>query len=505
MNDTQMLILHLQQYYEAKKQTDENSLAFYQQIKDKDAIDEYNKGCSLLHIAAGNGDIKAVKYLLEQGAKAAVFDSYGGTPLHYLAEENRILVCTEETIEEIAKLLLEARVSTFRKNDQGHCAYHIAAKHANVTLIKVLIKHNVKMTLTNQAGNTALHILAEEAGRNQNAFQYTRDEESRNKLKEKENKYFEAAKLLVEYGLDIDALNGEHKKAYEIAAGYSCGRIAIVLRGEYDECDEELQLKIASKGKFLHQAIKDGDIEAVKALIELGADVNEVYQEPPFSFQTPLAVACMQMQCECVELLLKAKADPNFRTGEEERSALYWMIKYCHYNDNYYKEKRLDRVLKALIDAGLELNAPVDRNQNTAIGCAYSPSVGVTRDFSYGSFSELFVNTYLSLGADGTIKNNQGKTPLMEFVENSYYARENALLGLLEHGVDVSVKDNRSETVLMKAARNRNHVVMVQLVELMSNFGNLDIQAVNEEGKSALDIAAESNNEELLKWMLEKI
>lgn len=65
----------------------------------------------------------------------------------------------------------------------------------------------------------------------------------------------------------------------------------------------------------LHQAVLDGNIMAVKLLIEHGANVNKQDDD----YWTPLHAACAEGHSEIVQLLLDKGADRTILTDEGER------------------------------------------------------------------------------------------------------------------------------------------------------------------------------------------
>ncbi|RXJ92539.1 hypothetical protein CRV00_12850 [Malaciobacter molluscorum] len=514
-------IKELKDYYQITKSSkieDKKTINIYKSIENPNAIDETdNEKPNLLHIAIKNNDYLAAKYLISKEANINLKDNYNNTAFHILAK-NPTSMENNNIIEDIIQLFLDKKASTQRKNLEELTPYQLAVKNANLIFIKIMIKNKIKMNMTDNKKNTVLHLLAKEAVKNQEekkfidhtiiykseGIKYT-NEELLKIIEYKHSKFIQIAKELVNYGLNIEALNEDNKTAFEIAGELSDGTLGIILKAQYDEKDTNLSTALQTKGKTLHQAIKDEDEKAVEALIKLDANINEEASESPFIEQTPLSIACMNMNISIIEILLKAKADPNYRSSDKEYSSLFWMIKYCHYNENFYKEKRLETVLKMLISYGLNINAPVDNEGNSAIGCAYSSARTTAHYFSYGVFNELFVKIFIEFGADINKPNNKGITPLMQFIMNSYLEREDAFLDLLENDANLSVKDNLGETVLMKAAKNRNHNLMVQMCEIMEDFGNLNISTTNNNGQTALEIAIENNNEPLAQWIAQRI
>lgn len=58
---------------------------------------------------------------------------------------------------------------------------------------------------------------------------------------------------------------------------------------------------------LLHAATRTGNVEEVRRMLMRGVDPNK----PDVDLYTPLHVACDRKDAACVEVLLKAKADPN--------------------------------------------------------------------------------------------------------------------------------------------------------------------------------------------------
>jgi len=58
---------------------------------------------------------------------------------------------------------------------------------------------------------------------------------------------------------------------------------------------------------------------------------------------------------------------------------------------------------------------------------------------------------------------------------------------------------------LIYAAKNRNANSGKEMAELLFDFGDPKLEHVNNEGKSALEIATELNNEEFVKFLLTKM
>ena len=72
---------------------------------------------------------------------------------------------------------------------------------------------------------------------------------------------------------------------------------------------------------------------------------------------------------------------------------------------------------------------------------------------------------------------------------------------LLEAGADINAKDKWGNTLLHYIAGSSQRGAK-EAVDLVMDFGKPDVNAVNNEGKTALDIATEKNDESLVKFLL---
>lgn len=76
---------------------------------------------------------------------------------------------------------------------------------------------------------------------------------------------------------------------------------------------------------------------------------------------------------------------------------------------------------------------------------------------------------------------------------------------LLEAGADPCATDNEGRTVLHYAAEGYTHTTARQAAEMLFDFGQPDVSAVDNEGRTPLDIAMRCNNESLVKFLLKHV
>jgi len=494
--ETYQLAYDIELAYRAKK-TEEEILSMYAALEDKEAINPNKSNGTYLHLAAEYADAKAIEYLLEQGLRANAKDRYARTPLHILADSVSPYDASFETerIKETVNVLLKARVSALlRDENAGELCYHTAAKKGNFPFIYAMIENNVKLDITDKDGNDLLYLLVYYPARNvQEGLKYKKTEAEITQANSKLEECFNLIKALIEYGLDP-----EQTALQKCAVEHNLSKIAILLKGEYDESDSSLSDKIASKGKTLHQAAEK-DFEALEALIRLGADVNESCTEDrDYKNMTPLGVACKYLNLDGIKALLAAGANPNLHDGEKETSAMYYLVEYSVNRKNDQEKRTMGRqAIQMLLGAGMDINGFVDSDKNTALNlschCGYSWEM---KCFYRAELLECGL-------CDLSIADKDGVTPFMNLCSNA--DAENDIILMLEQGVDMSLRDASGNTALMYACRNRNTGVACSIVDLMFSFGDPLSTVVNNEGKTAMDIAVDENNENLVKLLLGKM
>lgn len=232
-----------------------------------------------------------------------------------------------------------------------------------------------------------------------------------------------------------------------------------------------------------------------------------------FKGKSPLGCALTWENFSAAELLLRGGADPNFRDSEERTAFAVWMSNRGHGCE--YKESCL-HFLQCLTAYGWDLESPADKEGNTALSVACR---GVKYDTGIWAVRYLVEN-----GADVNAANMQGQTPMMNLYGGRYwdgniprfsgFARSYPYDGrvcteqdaetlevLLEAGADINAKDKWGNTLLHYIAGS-SMSGSKEATELVMEFGTPDVSAVNNEGLTALDIAAKKNDETLVKFLL---
>lgn len=442
---------------------------------------------TLLDIALNFADVEALKILLERNVDVNEINSHGNRPLHNLIllseykNLNDVLTCVE--------LLLDNGASVLRKNAMGETPVLSAIRGNYIEILELFIKRNLKLDLKDSYGNGPLHIAAYSC--------YPENEEKKKKI----------FKLLLDAGVENNIKNDNGYTPTDILANQRVNPILFsILKGEYD-FDNPNSIRNLTSAMSLHSAILSNNYDIIKAHLEMGTDTDEISEENNNSYAlSPLGVACHILDLKSVELLLKNGADPNLKNNDGETALANW-FKWngsTYFSTEKAREDTVNKMMSLLLEYGLNINDAIDNESNNLLIKA-SEYLSISSISNGKSIPSEVIKFLLKNKVNINLTNIEGQTALMILCKTVFRDGIDWVIELLENGANVGSIDKNGYTVLMYTALNTESGVALEIAKLLYDFGDIKISYVNNYGQSAMDIAVENNNENLVNWLLTKI
>ncbi|QDV35467.1 ankyrin repeat domain-containing protein [Tautonia plasticadhaerens] len=394
-------------------------------------------GMTALHWAAYHDDLGAATLLVEAGADVRLANRYGVTPLS--------LACTNGN-GPLVELLLDAGADPDATLEGGETALMTASRTGRPGPVRALLDRGAAVDATERRGQTALMWASAEG-------------------------HAGVARLLLDAGADADA---------RLPSGFTP----------------------------LLFAAREGRIGVARLLIEAGVDVNRAMRpdrsgRSPARGYAPLMMAVENGHFELAAVLLDLGADPNdMRSGFTPLHALSWVRKPNLGDDEDGNPAPIGsggltslRLVEDLVSHGADVNARLERG---ASGRGVLGRKGATPFLLASMTADVpLMRLLVRLGADPTLPNAEGSTPLMAAaglgclapgeVAGTEAEAMAAVELALELGNDVNAVDARGETAMHGAAYKN----LPRVVELLAARGA--DQAVwdreNQHGWTPLSIA----------------
>lgn len=414
-------------------------------------IDRYHRGVianvqypqyTLLHIAAMNGHLEIMKYLVADGAKIDVpmnLGRYSEQAIHAAARGGNA--------EAVSYLMtLGAKLDT-RDSDDATPLHH-AAQYSTAEMVDALLGMGAKPELENKKAQTAAALAMVV-------------------------KKFDTIEVFKKRGHKFSAFElvqtGDHKNLF--SSYPSLNMAARDSRGE----------------TLLHAAVRFQQRDTAKHLVEKGADINARNQEG----QTALFIAARFGYVDEIELLLSKGADPNI--GDRQNSTV--IMTYLRPMRGKKKEKIDLAVAKKMIAKGADVNltdkhgwGPLHFVTASAESVKFliynganvnqANSSGETPIYLAVRFAELeSITALIENGANLNVQGRFGQTLLghsIEMYNRGRAIKESRLIIvklLLSKGVDVNYKSDEGLGGFFEALPSDRSPIDHELITLLVRYG----------------------------------
>ncbi len=486
-------------------------------------------GATALHWAAYHDDLEMAKLLLATGANVKAATRVGAiTPL--------FMACTNGSAAMI-EALLKAGADANSVKANGTTALMTAAASGSVDAVKILLDHGADIKRKENAhAQTALMFAAAlnrdavvrllvargaeiNGSTNVRKMERVRFDQDGNVVEERpagrgaapaatpggesaavtdQPKPEDLAKAeLNAFARAIGLNNAE----YRIAAAGPGGRRGAPRAGDVAaRAPRKVGADFMGGMTALLYAAREGHMETVRALVEAGADVNQISGGDRIS---PMVEAIMNGHYDLAKFLLDHGADPNLAavTG---LTALYavidaqWAPNAWYPQPNVHQEKinYLD-LMAALLDKGADPNAKISEKlwfRSFTNDYTWVDPAGATSFWRAAQSSDIkAMRLLVAHGADPKLVNTSGETPLhaaagigwaANWSVNAPYPYLEAVKYCIELGNDVNAPDARGYTALHGAAYLGDNEMVNYLVAKGAK-----VEVKSRAGDSAADMA----------------
>lgn len=449
------------------------------------SLDEKNKlGKTALQIAVENGHESNVQLLLHYGANVDMSDL---KKLLKSAEANPN--CSIKMMLPIFNLtdqkLFENEVADLECfNIEGQTALHLAAKYGFKNVLKHLIGKGTDVNKKNVQGQTSLHLAC-----SKEIFDLLKSAGS------------------VENINDLDENTGLHFAVYNSNLEMV---EHLIKQNPYIDCQNKMRqtaLHLAMQNVMSYFDVRQENIEIAKLLINNGANISL----EDHNGQSPLLYGLVNnitvdlnyllfemidkldsQKCvdllfnylqsgnddnKLVEALLEKVGDGNIRDGKGRT-----FLHYAAGNFGY-------GVVKLLISKGADVNAR-DNLNNIPLHYAFFGDDCSVEDVGY--LADLISNI--------NHKNNKGETPLHLTLQNRKPSAEKIAEILIAKNASIHLADSEGNTPLHLAILHRKKENALLLIKLLDPP---ELNRPNNKGETALQIAAEKEQESIVKLLLD--
>ncbi|MSO19746.1 MAG: ankyrin repeat domain-containing protein [Acidobacteria bacterium] len=403
-------------------------------------------GATALAWAAHEDDVEMAGLLIAAGADANIANDYGVTPLE--------LACAKGSAAMVAKLL-SGKADPNKAQWNGATPLMSCARSGSAEAVEALLKAKANPS-------------AKESRRGQTALMWAAAQ-----------KHSAVVKALVKAGSEVNAksqLPADMKPILYLTYGVYRRDPTTVDR--FEAGDAHLD-PTSSRGGYtaLMFAAQQGDLDSARALVEGGANVNDVSTE----YGSALVVAAASGHEPLALYLVEKGADPNVADG--------WGLNALHYSlragiiaigmsrdrirtDRYWHKPGLPELAKSLLAHGA--------NPNARIGKGLPP-------FDYPFFARTTGNSMPQI-------RQPGATPFL-LAAAAFDASMMKLL--IEHGANPKLSTDEGTTPLMTASgmgrledlSPEEEAKALVAARMALELGN-DVNAANQDGRNALGAAA---------------
>jgi ankyrin repeat protein len=446
---------------EAAKKADQQAVRTLLKSQPGDVNTPSADGTTALHWAVHRDDLEMVDALLASGANVKAANRYGVQPLSLAAENGNAAMIDR---------LLKAGADPNTAMPEGETVLMTAARTGKVDAIKTLLAHGATVNARDSfRGETALMWAA-----------------ARNNA--------DAIRMLIEFGADANIRTNNPPRA------------------AVKNSDSGNTFSSAPPTGFtaFMFAVRAGKLDAAKALLEAGANVNDTVSDG----ESALVVAAANANWELASFLLDKGADPNLAGAGW--NALHQAVRERRPNLGFgtpgpISTGNLDsiEVIKKMIAKGAKLDARMTKNGMKDGQRNRLNRLGATAFFLAAKNTDVEVmKVLLAAGANATIPAADGTTPLMVASGlmlwnpgedgGSLLGQEEEVLEAVkicvENGNDVNALNMYRETALHGAAYRGANLAVQYLAD---KGAKLDVKDMR--GWTALTVANGINYSDFFK------